>query len=674
MPRSFAVLCRSPFCSPFAPRGVPLRLPVLTALALAGAALLWAPAAAAAFPPVPDSARQLTEVAGSPDAAAVVLDEKAEFWIQNLRDPRPSTLRVFRRVKVLTAEGAEDWGEVEIAHSREWRLSNFEGRTVLPDGRELAVDQDSVFRRVSSRSEKEFVTAAAFPAVAPGAILDLSYELSVDSIFFLEPWFFQAGIPVLRSEIEYHIPSNVAVKVWGSSLPGQEFQQTVDNEKDGRRLRVWLEDLPPIPDEPFSRPAADLSARFMLVPTEIDVPGGRVQLMSSWKEVCKLMDEQVYESLGRKSKAVRQKVREVRRAAPDGGRALAEALFRYVRDEVRTAPRYSVFTRSKVTLEDIMEEGVGTLAEKALLLQALLREADLDTRLLWVADRRDGLVDPSVANPSWFEKVIVQVQVPEEGGTRAVLLDPSDRRLGFGHLHAHNEGVVAVLYDVKDPKVATTPETPAALNRRSAEVDLTLDAEGRLSGGGTLTLSGHHATRNLQRSEEEDAGADSWREWLAERWPGFEISELAVSEDLEGRQITVTFQLRQRPEEVLGDESSLALARPLGPVDQPFQLTPEERRTPVMLSFGDIDAVTTTVTWPEGWEVELVPEELQLNNAAGLASVTTTVDAEARSLTYQRTFMVKRREFVDSPQYGALRALFGDLEARDAQSLVLVGP
>jgi len=640
------------------------------------------PSQAATFPPITDAQKQLTEVVGSPDAEAVVLRAEAEFWMMDTQNRRPnSTLHVWRRIKILTAEGTETFGEVRIPHSRQVRLSNFEARTVLPDGTLIEVPEDAVFRQASSRSQREFVTAVAFPKIEPGAILDWSYDLAFDSYFYLDPWYFQDSIPVIYSEIVFHVPETIAVKEWGRSLPGKPIQSEVQNERDGRRLRVWLEDLPAMPDEPFSPPDADLLARFMLVPTVIAYPGQLIPLMESWKDSCKLVEEGYYEPLQRKSGSVKKKARElalaaapkgVRAVTPEARRAVAEAMYRFVRDDIRTRYSLSIFPRDKVDLDDVLETGEGTSVEKAILLQSLLAVANLEADLLWVPNRWEGSIDPTIPNPFWFEKAMVRVHLPSPGGEELVLLDPSDRRLGFGLLHPTNEGVLALVFDEKDPKMLRTPLTPAHLSRRSAEVDLELGEDGRLRGKGEMEVTGHHAWRHLSAGEGSEENDESWQEWLDKRWEGFQVTDIQVEEDRESRQVRVSWKLAQREEEVLGDEASLQPSLPLGPITQIFELDPEERKTPILLAFGDTDVVELKVSWPAGWEVEGLPESVAVANFAGVAQAQVEVDEEARSLTYSRNMTVTRREFANSEEYGALRTIFGTMETSDAQSLLWV--
>lgn len=187
-----------------------------------------------------------------------------------------------------------------------------------------------------------------------------------------------------------------------------------------------------------------------------------------------------------------------------------------------------------------------------------------------------------------------------------------------------------------------------------------------------VTQAGHHAWRRMSSGESQEDIAESWQEWLVERWDGFDIADVEVDEDRENRRIQVSWALTQREEEVLGDEASLLLSRPVGPTSQIFQLEPEQRKTPVLIFFPDVDEVEAQVTWPEGWEVEAAPQTAGMENAAGRSSTAVTIDPDARAVTYSRNMTVLRRQFEGSGEYQALRDLFAAMETSDAQALLLV--
>lgn len=123
-------------------RGAPLC--ALSVLILAAAST--APAAAAAFAPIPDDHRTLTEAPGYPEAPAVTLFKNGRFTMMGaLTSESYSSLVVEGRIKLLSEEGS-DYGEVAVPHTDFIRLVSFEGRTVLPDGTEVRLSDDALFR------------------------------------------------------------------------------------------------------------------------------------------------------------------------------------------------------------------------------------------------------------------------------------------------------------------------------------------------------------------------------------------------------------------------------------------------------------------------------------------------------------------------------------------------
>jgi transglutaminase-like putative cysteine protease len=649
------------------------RFPLLPALAViaastASALLASASAAGAAdFAEITAEERALTSVPGAPNAPAVVLFRKAVFMPDRVGGSGSSTFTVQVRRKILTAEGKK-FGEVLLHHSRYARLYHLKGRTVLPDGKVMPLPDDAVFRRRTSESDKRFVTSVAFPAVTVGAILDYRFELKVDTLYNLEPWYFQEEVPTLFSEIVYEVPKVVVVSGWMRDPMQTGIQQEMTKVITGSRIRFWGQNLPAVPDEPRSLPFADMASRAMLVPTSIANPYAVVEIFKDWPSTCELYGDS-YEKARRKSGKAQDRARQLAAAVTGGGtRAQAEALYRFVRDEIATDGDAGVYLPDGTTADAVLADKRGGATAKAMLLLAMLQAIKVDGRPVWVAERGGGTPDLQLANPWWFDRAIVAVELD---GQRA-FLDPSDRSLAFGHLPPDLEGTPAVLYDRKKPEPVRLPEAPFADNVRHAEVKLALDAKGRLAGTGRLHLGGHHAWYRLHWQDDAEKTAKAWKDWLAAGFKDFEVADVKVDEAVDEQRLDVSWSLAQRAEEALGDEASLAPSRPLGPVVQAFQQPAAQRLSPVLLTFADSDQVQLTLTWPEGWKPESLPKPLGQANEVGAASASVDVDATARTLTYRRRFDLKQRLYGSHAQYEALQNLYTQMEKSDAQPLVLV--
>ncbi len=632
---------------------------------------LLAPAAlraASPFAPITEAERALTSVPGHPNAPAVVLYRKGDFRMADLvRADQSSALEVAVRLKILTAEGVKQFGEVEVAHSRFFRLKDFRGRTVLPDGREVPLDEKSIFERTSSKSRRYYVTTATFPSLEVGAIVDYRYQIRFDTIYYLEPWIFQDHVPVLRSEIVYRVPSEISAKAWSRDPIGAGIQHKTTKTALGTDITVWAENLPPFFDEPKSFPTIDLSSRFMLIPVNF---GGVQHLLDSWRSTCELIDANVYDAALRNGSAARRRAGEiVRTASARSPRERAEALYRFVRDEIETEPLPGVLVAENTGPDTVLKARRGDYADKGLMLFTMLKAEKVDADLIWAASRSDGIVDGEIPTFTWFDRILIRVNLPDG----PLFLDPAERGLSSGQLLAEHQGTKALVYDRKKPELIDLPTSSSADNVESVSLELTLDQEGRVQGKGRIASAGQPATRDLDWARHHEKGpAGAWTEWLEERLPGFRIGGVELEEKIDQRSVAVSFTLEQRDEAVLGDEQSLALSRPFGPLVQPLPQRPEERRTPVWLDYAYRTQIAVDLAWPEGWQVEARPEDKTVANEAGSYSTTLTADPTARRLRYERQLEVKAAQFLSREGYVALRGLYDTGAKSDAQALVLV--
>lgn len=625
------------------------------------------PARGAGFPPVTEKERALKEVAGEPNAPAVVLLRKAELQVDLAEEDVVSSLVVTSRTKVLTEAGKE-LGEVAIGHSGQVRLAAFEGRTILPDGRIIPVPKDAKFQRKLSTSRKRLVTTIAFPNVEVGSILDYRYELRFDSIYWLEPWVFSERVPVLHSEISYLMPAALQVRAWSRDPLGVGVKTDAATDRRGHRFRAWVENVPSVPQEPSSLPLQFFATQFMLVPTGYVNEYVNLRLLDTWASVCAAFDK-AYDRARKRAGPVAQKALAIPPAAGRGQKAQATALFAFVRDEIATTEDDDgVHLREGVTLESVLAARSGGSTEKALLLEAMLRAASIDARIVWALPRDRGLVNDQLPNPNAFERCLVRATVDGE----TAYLDPSERSLGFGQLVASLESTEALVVDAKKPEWVVLPEMAFDRNLRRANLDLAADRQGRISGQGNLLLAGHHAQADMRPGRDSGKATETWREWLAGSFPGYEVSGVKVAESAEAQQVHVVWSLRQRDDDMLGNEARLTPSRPLGPLTQRFVLPVAQRRSPVLLEFADRSEVELRLRWAEGFTVDAAPRATQRRNAVGEFETAVIMDPVARSLTYKRRLDMTRKLTQDREQYEMMRALYGEAERNDAQALVLL--
>ena len=649
------------------------------------ALLLIGPPASAAkeqetsdFPPITQEQWALSELPDEPNAPAVVIHRIGRWILREARQNQITTQFIVNtRIKILTEQGME-LAEYTIDHDEDDRLTGLKARTVLPGGEVVPVPDDAIFRRKStarsfeSRRRSSFTsyeTAIAFPAVEPGAILDFTYEIRYDYHYFTRPWAFQSYIPTLHSEVTYEIPTPYDV----AFLPRITFNRELQHEmgtktRFARSVRVWLDDVPAIPQENDGWPFEDLASSFDLLVTK-DASSARRTLFEGWSGACQTWGDWAFDDAMRKDRAARKRAAELTAGETDP-RKQAEILHGFIHNDIETLPYAGLGLPEKSSVDKVLEEGKGTYSEKALLLEAMLNAVELEAQLVWVRNRYRGLVNEKDTSPYQFSKMLVAVDLAE----KKTFLDPTDDNLVFGRIRYDYEGTKALLYHPKKAQLITLPTTSCDENARLATLDLTIDDDGKITGTGALHLTGHHAWRRIDWKEDEGDRRTAWQSWIENNFKGYAVKDLSIEAAEDKTSVDISWALEQTEDDVLGDEVTLSPSAPLGPVDQPFTLLPSRRRTPVLLSFRDSDSVEMRLSWPEDWEVDVLPTYKELVNAAGSASASIEVDEASRSLVYRRTFDVIETEFVGARAYNYLRKLYATAEKNDAQRLVLVLP
>ena len=151
-----------------------------------------------------------------------------------------------------------------------------------------------------------------------------------------------------------------------------------------------------------------------------------------------------------------------------------------------------------------------------------------------------------------------------------------------------------------------------------------------------------------------------------------DIGAVQVDENIEDQTLTVTWSLRQRDEELLGDEVSINPTRPIGPATQPFPLPAEYRKSPARMLYGRRDELTWTLSWPEGWSIDVLPRGLSHGSPVGSLAWKVGADRANRRLTVERRFDLSLPDLARPDDYRAVRDLYEHAVSTDAQNLVLV--
>jgi hypothetical protein len=643
------------------------------------------------WPAFTEAELSLTTLSDYPNAPAVVLAESGRLFLS--WDWTSSYLEVYRRVKILTADG-KGFGSISLFSTDYFRMKELRGRTRSADGTITPLPEDAVFEKTFSRYYNRAMTSFAMPGIDVGSIVEYSYRIYFDSIIFPRPWYFQSGLPTLRSELICVIPDILLVKpLKVVTVPDREITEELSSNAWGNIKTFTMENMPPVADEPHRFPFDSLASRVTILPIAttraVNVGANRSlrarlvgsglrymlfgvgpqSILRSWSSAVSLVQgnpEHGYERFRSRSRGVKGKVKELTSSLSNEAEK-AVALYHFVRDEIVTEHYFGV-TVGDGTAQQTLKKGRGDYAEKAVLLQYMLDNgAGIDATVAWTSPADLIRIDTEHANLGQLQYPLVVAEIDSE----QVFLDPSSN-LGFGLLKPEIEGMPCLLVDYKKPEWITAPTTPAEKSGRLASLDLQLDRQGRVTGSGKLIVFGHDAWRRLALNLNRQALSEAWMSWLWRSFPGFDMTNVTLKESSELRQIELTWQLHQREDEILGDEASIAPAMPLAFTRTPFTLPGEQRKSPVHLPFCFTDRVVLNLSWSEEWSVDSLPDLRSMSNGAGYISARIVVNEEKRELTATRQLQVSRRDHIGKPEYDELKTLYQTAVDNDAESLVLI--
>jgi hypothetical protein len=641
------------------------------------------------WPEITESELELSSLDDYPNAPAVVLAETGRLVLS--WDWTSSFLEVYRRVKILTADG-KGFGSISLPSTDYFRMKELQGRSHSADGTVTPLPQDAVFEKTFSRYYNRAMTSFAMPDIDVGSIVEYRYRIYFDSIIFPRPWYFQSGLPTLHSQLICIIPDSLLIEPLKKvTVADREIGEERSSNAWGNIRTFTMERMPPVADEPYRFPFDSLASSVTILPIattrSISMSNrslrarlvgsglryllfgvGPQSIMRSWSSAVSLVQgnpEHGYERFRSRSRGVRSKTKELTRPLSTEAEKAA-ALFQFVRSEIVTEHYFGISV-GEGTGQKILKSGRGDYAEKAVLLQLMLDIAGIDASVAWTSPADLIRIDTEHANLGQLQYPLVVAEIDGE----QVFLDPSSE-LGFGMLKPELEGMPCLLVDRKKPEWITAPTTPAEESGRLAHLDLQLDQEGRITGDGKLIVFGHDAWRRLALSGNGKALFDAWVSWLWRSFPGYDLSNVSLRASREHRLIELTWQLHQREDEILGDETSIAPATPLAFSRTPFTLPAEQRRSPVHLPFSYTDRVELNLSWSDGWSVDSLPDLMTMANGAGYISTRIVINEEKRELTASRQLQVARRDHVGSAAYDELKTLYQAAVANDAESLVLI--
>jgi hypothetical protein len=549
-------------------------------------------------------------------------------------DPNFSQIAYHLRAKILSNEG-RDLANVEFSVGRgHWRVKEWWGKTILPDGTVLDLPREGLEEHTVARVRRESyrVMKGALPGVTPGSVIDYGFTLRDDR---RRRWLdrlwrvnLQRVWPIMELRYkwepwEYLASGFVVLRARGLDVDASRYVGTV---------YVVGKNLPPVEEEPLMPPieTVQASVSFFYFGKDENPEG-------FWNSEARQVEERVA-SFVRSPKAMTELTAELEVSAGADLEARLRAAYEWIGrnlgvrralegegiDEYRGD--YGDKGRgARRTAKGVVAAGDGSEVELDLLFIAMARALGADAYLVLGTDRTEHHWNRGVVTMWQFDESVVAVLDPRGGGNELILLDPGSR-LPYGLIPWWIAGSKGLMATSKGAKEINLPFSEAEQNVSETMVVVTLEEKDSLPKvRWSRTGSGNHGFLEHLMLHRSDSGD---RKRLLDELCGssadFEVTR-AEEAAHEGHFARLRFECEGvaigTDLDMGNDGFFLDLEGPW--IESIPELTSRERRHSLIFDYPRIDRMSLEIVVPTGFEMAEEVDSVTINNPFGRYSLET---------------------------------------------------
>ena len=610
-------------------------------LAAAGAALITA--ACGASLPEPAFERfdptVIPRVTDYPDVPAVVLLDRGTLFLGvdgSGRNPL-GRLRRYRRVLILRPDGVSH-ARQELPFDPGTTIYGLRARVVSPDGRTVERSGGDVQDALHPDGRPQKVVS--LPGVVPGAVIELTYDQYLRDLKFLEPWAFQSAIPTRRSELTVVVPPGFVVDLRFSEQgtfvdrPPERFETD-----QGTRFSWSRSNLPALFREEDMPSPELLAPRAHVIFVSARIEDQRYDGFGSWDTVGEWFVRRIPEGLV-VSDANAAEARRVAGDSPPEEKALKlmEVLARDLPEEPGPPP--PLWRVTLASPDAILRKRAANPTTRGILFVALLRAAGVPADLGLFAYRDRDTILPDLPTVRALTGVCAVIPRPEG----PLVLDPSQLTLSTDVPSPRLQGSRLVVVSGETSEVLRVPTSLPEHSVASISYDVQIDERGDLFGEmqGRLTGAEAGALRDRLRGSDPSDYAKIVSGFVRSRGGGLDVESVSIA-DLGALRRPLSLKGQVRLAGLINSEETeleLRVGRFTGAAMGGIR---EVRRSPRTLPAPSQRQIRVTLTLPETWEVQEVPEATNTRWEGGEVTLVTRKET-TRRLGFLRTEVLRATE------------------------------
>ncbi len=658
--------------------------------------------------PVTVEELQLKDCPGMPGAPALCLFREEYFHHEDF------VTRVYRRIKILTAEGRQ-YANVEISYLDGIQfIDNLKIRSITPEGNERPFN-GKIFEKTAVGRGRTRLMLKTFtiPDVNVGDIIeyrytvgfnylqatrdriaDLVYILSgnlnknVDKPFeggensgeilseFMYQWNIQDTLYTLKARFLFKPNKTMSIFFAFAERLNWLYQKLYGArpiQNSDEEIELELDNIPPFEKEDYMTPEANERMNVMFFYCQSDVKGSE----NFWPHEIDLWRKGVKKFIGDTGDLSGMAAQLT--ADQDQPLQKLQKIYEWVQQLKNLSYEPGLLPskwkdkgyKTNKNAADILKNKYGCRSDITRTFVALARAAKLDAQVIRVVTRDDKLFRMDLLDMyAQFDSEVVLVKTDD----RTIYLDPATPFCPFGMVHWSRSGTVGVREVKGDPEFIDLPNYSFDKASIQREISLALDPGGELKGIVKVTYSGQDALEwRLSAIGNDEVGLrKDFEDDLIAILPNSAKVTLQKIENIGNNQpfLIVYFDVViPNLAAVAGQKILLPLSPLEGRRQHPFRSS--KRTYPIYFSYAFETSDDLTITLPLGIKLEGKPNPTKIATQYFAFSLVTS-EENNNTLHIKRNLQMKWQYF-ETNQYPSLKNFYDQVVAADEQQMVLTG-
>ncbi len=607
---------------------------------------------------------------------AAMIYEKIEVDDNKMSDEK-CYRTLYRRIRIFNEKGRK-WGDVEVPYvSFKQEIEDIQGRTVLPDGTIIELEDQHIFEKeiVKGKGGKFTQYTFSMPGITDDCIIE--YMIKYCYEFPVGTWIIQKEIVLSKGEYrwkfytgKYGLGMALAMIHFGLGTPnflwlncGPDKSVThLPSLKESKEMFFEISNVPPLEEEPYMVPSASVRSKLICYYGSEGSPasywGDGAVNIGKWSE-----------SFCKKNKQVKEVVESFGDLSTDAEKIASaynwvqDSLVNLDFDEILDDKGKQKKTKDNETADDVIKHGYGTQEDISLIFFDMLREMNIDAKIAYARDRIDDLF---VYEAKFWQFDASFVAIPNEQNSYDFYAP--------GHIYAEL-GMVPWFYEGVNTLLAGAninfcpiPFTSPEKNTVNRYYELQLNDDLEISGRISTRLTGQDARelRIILHDEDSSAYEELMREEYKELFAGATLDSFTIENR---NNINEPLKLSSNVEyAALTTQGNRLLLKPFDyftEAENPFYA--QERKQAILFEHSFQLREGAQFQLPEGWSIEAMPNDTIFANLAGECSAQFTNFGNTVSI--QRFFTLKA-PFWRLDQFPVVKELFQ--MRQDLNELIIV--